>query len=130
MPIGCIVLIDDEHITNFVNKTIIEKMNICTHVETFNLAEEALTEITTSFKSNGSFPNYIFVDINMPEMNGWEFIEAFSQQDEDLKSKIKIFMLSSSQNEDDVTKANQHNCVKGFIGKPLTPEKLLKVVEQ
>ena len=128
MSIGCITLIDDEHITNFVNKTIIEKMNICSHVKAFNLAKDALTEITTNYKNNGPIPDFIFVDINMPEMNGWEFIDAFAKQDEGLKSKTKIFMLSSSQNEDDISKAEQHECVSGFIGKPLTPEKLLKVV--
>lgn len=128
MPIGCIVLIDDEQITNFVNKMIIEKMDICTHVKAYNLAEEALEEINSNYKNNGPLPDYTFVDINMPEMSGWEFIEAFSQLDEGLKSKVYVFMLSSSQNEDDITRAYQSEYVKGFIGKPLTPEKLMNII--
>lgn len=122
-----ITLVDDEEITNFVNKILLEKMHVCDKIITYNEASKALKELISNLNDGADLPEIMFVDINMPEMNGWEFVDLFCSN-EGLKHRIKVYLLSSSQNEDDVKRANEDDCIKGFIGKPLTEEKVRQVI--
>ena len=72
-------------------------------------------------------PEVIFLDINMPVMNGWEFMEEFAKIRNMLKKKIEIYILSSSTDSHDIKKAKSNPEIKDYIVKPLTPD-LLKTI--
>ena len=71
----------------------------------------------------------IITDINMPEMNGWEFLDAYIQLDPNITNRIKLYMLSSSQSEDDVKKAGRCPVIKKFVNKPLKKDELVEILQ-
>lgn len=121
-------LIDDDSITNFVNKIIIERNYSAANIREFLIASEALNQLQTNFESGGELPDYIFLDINMPEMNGWEFLDAYKKLDPNITDRIKLYMLTSSQNEDDVKRADNCPVIKKFVNKPLRRDDLVGIL--
>ncbi|MCH7414220.1 response regulator [Belliella sp. R4-6] len=113
-----IILIDDDPINNLINKRLISKMNLADQVEEFLEAEKALERIQRLHIEENTL---ILLDINMPVMNGWDFLNEYLKVFQDRKDRI--VMLSSSINFQDRQKAKQYSCVEGFIEKPLTPDK-------
>ncbi|AKP49702.1 response regulator [Cyclobacterium amurskyense] len=105
-----IVLIDDDPVSIFVTEKLISK-NILEpfKVFSFNNATDALKDI------NNIRPDYLFLDINMPEINGWDFLEMFKP----VKKNPEIYILSSSIDETDISKAKQYDEVKNYLTKPL-----------
>lgn len=105
-----IVLIDDDPISNFVTEKLIQRniMQPC-KVFSFDNAVDALRDIYQIS------PHYLFLDLNMPEMTGWDFLEMFQPP----QSNPEIYILSSSVDERDIIKANQYQQVKKYLSKPL-----------
>lgn len=105
-----IVLIDDDPISNFVTEKLIQRniMQPC-KVFSFDNAVDALRDIYQIS------PHYLFLDLNMPEMTGWDFLEMFQPP----QSNPEIYILSSSVDERDIIKANQYHQVKKYLSKPL-----------
>ena len=101
-------------------------------VQVAHNGQEALEYLTNSGRFSGHRPaptaGLIFLDINMPGMNGWEFLEAYKKLPDEQTQKIKILMLTTSNNPDEEKKAVDIPEVKGFIHKPLTLEKLEKAI--
>jgi CheY-like chemotaxis protein len=114
-----IVLIDDDPINNLINKRLISKLEICPKVDEFLEAEKALCTIQ-AMGNNGHL--LILLDINMPVMNGWDFLHQYLEVCN--VREDKIIVLSSSIDFQDRQKAKEFHCVSGFIEKPLTPDKL------
>ncbi|KEO73845.1 response regulator [Anditalea andensis] len=106
-----IVLIDDDPISAFVTEKLISR-NISEPFEfyKFDNAPDALKDI---YDIN---PNYLFLDLNMPEMSGWEFLEEFHPTETD---NPEIYILSSSIDERDINKALDYSMVKRYLSKPL-----------
>lgn len=119
-----IILIDDDPINNLINKRLISKLAISPDVIEFSEAEKALEYIKTS-DSRG---NLILLDINMPVMNGWDFLACYAK----LKNRIdeSIIMLSSSIDHQDQQRSRGFSFVQDFIEKPLTREKLAKALKK
>lgn len=114
-----IILVDDDPINNLINKRLISKLQVAEKVEEFLEAEKALEKLSSLDQKEKAL---ILLDINMPVMNGWDFLNHYI---ENLSHRPdKIVMLSSSIDFQDRIKAKSYSCVKGFIEKPLTPEKL------
>jgi CheY-like chemotaxis protein len=122
--LSCILLIDDEEINNYLNTRLIEKLNIGVHVESVFNGREALEYLTCTEKYSDNKiypqPGLIFLDINMPGMNGWEFLAEYSKLPDEKKGKIVIAMLTASINPDDEKKAQGYKDLDGFLNKPLT----------
>ena len=129
--INSVLLIDDDKAINFITKMLIKKAAITDHIEIVLNGQEALDYIT-KLGADGMYPQpmLIFLDINMPVMDGWEFAEAFSKLDPDQKGDAKIIMLTSSINPDDRERALKLSSLAGFQSKILTMEGLTEVLNQ
>lgn len=131
--LNCILLIDDDDATNFVNKLIIEKASIDTDIATCLSAQEGLDYLTCegAYTSQETYPQpgIIFLDINMPGMNGWEFLEEYKKLPEEQKAKIVVAMLTTSMNPDDEEAGKGNVSVKSFMHKPLREEMLYEIIE-
>ncbi|MBA0883417.1 response regulator [Flavobacterium undicola] len=125
--LNCVLLVDDDKGTNFINQMIIKKAGIAEHIQTVLNGKEALDFITNKgeFENAGDVfpqPMLTLLDINMPVMDGWEFLEAYHALEEYQKGKIIIIMLTTSLNPDDKTRADDISEVSDFKSKPLSLE--------
>jgi len=120
-----VFLIDDDPIVNILSKKIIEKINFCENVYVYRQASEALDELKKIEETEmHNCPDIIFLDINMPEMNGWEFLDNCKKACPGILKKCSVIMLTSSIDPRDKQKSQSYDFVTDFISKPLTKEKL------
>jgi CheY-like chemotaxis protein len=130
--LNCILLVDDDDVNNYLNKLLIEKSGIDVHVEVALNGLMALEYLTSTGQYNGNKtfpkPGIIFLDINMPRMNGWEFLDEYNKLDVSQKGEIVIAMLTSSNNTDDLNTAMEEYGLPAYISKPLTLKKLEEVI--
>lgn len=119
-----IILIDDDPINNLINRRLINKLGISPEILEFSEAEKALKYITSTDDNK----RLILLDINMPVMNGWDFLYAYVEL-EDRKNE-SVIMLSSSIDHQDQQRSRAFNCVQDFIEKPLTREKLARALKK
>lgn len=132
--LNCVLLVDDDEATNFINKMVLERSGIAHHIEVTWNGREALDYLTgqgkyESNKDNYPQPSIIFLDINMPRMDGWEFMEEYSKLEENQKGGVVIIMLTTSLNPDDKQKADSISDISEFKNKPLnygTVEDIMK----
>ncbi len=116
---SAIFLVDDDPINNLINKRLLGKVDISKNILEFQDAEDALVEIERIPKDEQVL---ILLDINMPVMNGWEFLDKYSTFFPFRKDRIVI--LSSSIDFLDRQKAKEYEIVSGFLEKPLTLDKI------
>jgi len=130
--LNCVLLIDDDEPTNYINKMLIEEAYCTKQVEVVQGGQAALNYLSrfASKPEPGQLPELIFLDINMPAMNGWEFLNKYSELKIENKKKIIIIMLTTSLNPDDEIKAYNVPEVAAFESKPLTREKLKRIVDK
>ncbi len=121
------MLVDDNHDDNFFHKREINKDNHEIIVIVKNTGLEALEYLKTKKDAIESHPDLIFLDINMPGMNGWEFLEEYNKLVKELQSQVIIIMLTTSDNPDDENKAKKYSFVSDYIIKPLTKERLNEI---
>jgi len=114
------LLIDDNYIDNFVTRRILESSNFAENV----VVSQSATEAIDSLRDGKVKPDVIFLDIRMPLMGGFEFLQEYDKIDIDNKSTIKIFMLSSSLDPTDLKKSVNNKYITNFIHKPLTQKAL------
>jgi CheY-like chemotaxis protein len=124
------IVIDDNKLDCFIEQKIILNTGISNKISLFLDASEALTFIKTgsSVVAEGE-TIIIIVDIQMPLMNGFEFVEAFEALPGEIQENYLIFMLSSSINENDLNRVRNYKSVKQIISKPLSIKKLASIIE-
>jgi CheY-like chemotaxis protein len=129
--IKAVMLIDDNEIDNLINQKMIEAANLCDNIYTHTGAKSAIEFLKNLEKMSDSvndfFPELIFLDIDMPLMDGFQFLDEFDKLSNETKGKIQIVMLTSSINPQDMTKSKKYPYVKNYINKPLTQENLEKI---
>jgi len=132
--LNCILLIDDDEATNFLHSRLLRKAQVGHHIQVCEGGKEALEYLSQESKfSNSSMksslPDLIFLDVNMPRMNGWEFLEAYHQLEIGQRADIPIVMLSTTLSDQDQEKACRQTGVVGFINKPLNPVYLQSLLQ-
>jgi CheY-like chemotaxis protein len=133
--LNCVLLIDDDFATNFINKKIIQRTNITEQIQVALNGKEAIDYLCKQgkFESSGDefpVPQLILLDINMPVMDGWEFIEAFKNLNLENKEDIVVVMLSSSFNPADKSKAESISEIAAFKQKPMSKDALFEIIEK
>jgi CheY-like chemotaxis protein len=126
--LSCIMLIDNNPDDNFYHRRVINKFNASIQVIVFTSAIGALNHLFSAERDLVQ-PNLILLDINMPGMNGWDFMDVF-QADPIHSEKTKIIVLTTSENPDDRLKALGYTTIADFMTKPLTTEKLAFVFDR
>ena len=119
-------IIDDDEIIIYLTNKLIMKSDFCNTIETFTGAKDALSRLEMAAKTGENIPDVILFDLNMPEMNGWEFIEAFKKIN--FEKEIPTFIFTSSIDPNDKQRSFQYSEIKDFITKPLTVQKLDKIL--
>ena len=114
------MLIDDNYIDNFVTRRILENGSFAEKV----VVSQSATEAINSLKAGLVKPDVIFLDIRMPMMGGFEFLQEYDKLEIEGKQTIKIFMLSSSLDPTDLKKSTNNKYITQFIHKPLTQKTL------
>ncbi len=131
--INCILLVDDNPADNEFHKIKITEAGVCNHIRFAYDGAMALEYIQNSAKDGNEeeYPkaDLIFLDINMPRVNGFEFLEAYQQLDPKLKSEVVIVMLTTSLNPDDHVRAMNTKEVTEFHNKPLTEKSVRDLIE-
>jgi CheY-like chemotaxis protein len=128
-------LIDDDTPTNYLHQEIIGELECTEHVQIAETGSEALAYLTCKgqYIANGDNyprPDLIFLDINMPGMDGWEFLQEYKKLHADQQGRMVIIMLTTSLHPEDEHKAKTSGEVSGFITKPLTKEMLEAILQQ
>jgi CheY-like chemotaxis protein len=127
--INCTLLIDDDEVSNYLSKNLLSKFIITNGIKTFSSGMEALQFIVNYDPDLNSCPELIFLDIKMPVMDGFEFMDSFKQLTFLNKEKVKVVMLTNSYNEDDMKRCKDYG-VLDYINKPLTEEKIKTLIEK
>lgn len=114
-----VVFIDDDEGVNTFHKIVLNLSGICDNSKFFDKPEEALKYFENLKKDeHNSFPEVIFLDINMPKINGWDFLKKY--EDLNIESDTKVVMLTSSLNPEDRERANKNPLIDTYLSKPLS----------
>ena len=124
--LDCIWLIDDDEIAIYLADKVIQKVEFTQEVEKFSNGYSALKHLEFCLSIKENLPDLILFDLNMPNMSGWDFIDAFCK----IKGceSIPTFIFTSSISARELEKAKLYNCIKGVILKPLCIQKINKML--
>jgi len=132
--LDCILLVDDDPSMNFINRKIIQTSEVDVHIYACESGKSALDYLEghEPFHNNGQHPppNIIFLDINMPGMNGWEFLEEYDRLPSEKKEKTVVVILTTSINPDDMEMAEKNDNVYSFVSKPLKADYINQLVSE
>lgn len=122
-----VLLVDDDAVCNLICRKILERTGMVTEIDVAMNGEEALNIFNDCFSGIRSQPDLILLDLNMPVMDGFSFLEAFRKMPSVHKSKTRVIILSSSIDPRDIQKAKTMG-VDHYLSKPLSEDKLLSAL--
>ncbi len=128
VKLKCVLLVDDDEAVNFINEMVLKRVDVAERIDIAENGMEAIRYLEDRLEEGAPPPELILLDINMPGLNGWEFLEKYRQLKARLQRAATIVMLTTSSNPDDRLRAERIEEVKGFVSKPLTVEKMEEIV--
>lgn len=128
--LNCILLIDDDEPTNFLHRMVIDEADCTEKVVVVENGREALDYLCTEKNGECPQPDLIFLDINMPAMDGWEFLEHYKGLSIAQKGRVVVVMLTTSLNPDDHEKAKRIKEISCFKNKPLSVDILQEILTE
>ncbi len=114
-----VMVIDDSQVDLYISKRMMTKFGFAAEIITMDSAQDALNFLKANADNEKALPNLIFLDINMPHMNGFDFLKEYDSLPENIKSRWVIVMLSSSSSIEDREAAAANRYVKQYLTKPL-----------
>lgn len=124
-----VFIIDDDPIHQRIAQIMISKHNLFDEYLSYTEAQKALDFLQDNKENEETLPDVILLDLNMPVIDGWDFLETFETLIKEFKKDIRVFIVSSSVDEKDVLRSKTYVTVKGFISKPLSPDIIRSIKE-
>ena len=124
-----VLLVDDDDDANHFQEKIMRKNNFAEQIDKVLNGADAMDYLNRCINGEHSLPEFIFLDLNMPKMDGWTFLEKYNQLKEEIKSKIVLIILTSSINPDDAERAKHTPQVKGYKNKFLDKNQLGEILK-
>ncbi len=121
-------IIDDDPIFIYGTKRIMKETDFCDTIMVYNNGEDALHGIRNTYEATGQIPQVIFLDLNMPIMNGWDFLDELIKIPNNPFKETIINVISSSVDPSDLNKVKNYELVNNYILKPITPNDLETVL--
>ena len=125
-----VCVIDDDDIYQFLLKKELKHTNLVDKIQVFTDGQKAIDYFIENKKSIELLPDVIFLDINMPIMNGWQFLEQFKQIQPKIDKEITIYLVSSSFDDRDINRSKEYTEVTDYIIKPVKRSNLLSVLRE
>lgn len=119
-------IIDDDEVIIYLTDIIIKNVEFCEKLSTFTKANDALESLKVALETGKDIPSVILIDLNMPVMDGWRFLDELVKLD--TKKQIPVFIFTSSIDSRDMERAQKYGIVKDYIIKPLTIHKINKIL--
>lgn len=127
--VDTVCVIDDNDVYQFVMKNSINKLNPNIKILAYLNGEEGINAIKSMLEKKQPLPDVILLDINMPIMDGWEFMNEFIKIKSQLPQIIPIYLTTSSLDASDIDKAKKYEDITGFLSKPIDRHTLLKITQ-
>ena len=124
-----VLLIDDDQVYLFAATKTIEATGLAGTVEVCTNGLDALEYLNRIIVSSGKLPDIIFIDINMPVMDGWEFLEEYKTLSARINNNIRIYILSSSVDKNDIMRSKDYSSVIEYVVKPVYKEKFSEILK-
>jgi len=120
-------IVDDDEVYQYITKTYIEVENAADNIISFTNAQEAIDKLSAQ---NGTpVPDIILLDINMPGVDGWQFLDEYKKIKQDIPQNIHIFLVTSSVDDNDRRKANSYAEIEKYIEKPIDEKTLQNILQ-
>ena len=124
------MLIDDDEIFTYIIKKIIEESEISEQITIFNNGRDAINYLTEVADEETLLPKVIFLDLNMPLLDGWGFLDEYIRLKPKMCKKINLYVITSSVSTYDHEKSKEYSDITDFIVKPLAKEKFIAIVKK
>lgn len=122
------MLVDDDEIFNLLHTEIIRQFDANAEIYSYTSSPDALNDLKAKIATGTDVPNFLFLDLRMPLLSGFDFLDELMKLDRSVVSHMKIFVLTSSLDNNDRERSESYPIVTGFEGKTLTSAKLRKLV--
>ena len=124
-----VCLIDDDSIYQFTARKLLESTGLAKHIQSFYNGSEAINYFKDQNNTHETLPDVIFLDINMPIMNGWEFLEEYHKIYNKLPKLIVVYVVSSSIDSNDMQKSREYKTVSDYLVKPINRIQYKELIE-
>lgn len=124
-----ICIIDDDDIYTFLLKKTLKKIDLCNQVHSYVNGLDGIDNLKKTIENHEVLPDIILLDINMPLLDGWEFLNEFQKIKDKINKNIAIYVVSSSISVIDIDKAKNHPEVVDFLTKPIEPDTLVRIAQ-
>ncbi len=126
--INTFCIIDDDDIYQFTTSVLLKKTDLVNKIILFSNGLKAINFLKEELGNKENIPDILFLDVNMPVMDGWEFLEEYLLIKPMMPKTVIIYMVSSSVDEKDVLKAKSISTLSGYLVKPISSKNIMEVI--